>query len=525
MFPLSFEVQENAWHHITTQTSSSGYLSTSINGSQVFNVSRSAYPVATASFTGTFGFGAYQDQEAYFRNVIVTDTANGSTLYENDMRSDNVLAEYGTQSNIASVCLDGAKRDRLVWMGDFYHTSRIIPVSTSRTDLSVGTLQFLLDTQLPDGELSISPGMGYDPFQAYHSFYPSGVAGLQDYQILGLLAFANHVSATNDVAWASETWPSWQRQVNWLLSKINSTDGLIYLNSAFLGDKAGGSALSCAAVQALTKVADVASAINDTSSMKTYLQAAEALKQSVNNRLWNESMGIYSLSPEYPTDNSVTSTAFCITSGVASANQTSKLLQSLEQLRLGPGYKDYSQYNNSDPTVNISPNTNGFLLDALFMANASEQAASLLVDLWSTMLPGTEEKDKFASGASWEYVNAATSQPGLSLFTSLSHPWGGAATYVLTERVAGLRAADGTSGFGYRNWVIDPQMGLRMGLTSASARVETAFGGALSVQWTVNRNAIHVKILAPSSTTGVFTLGGTTRSLSGKSAYEFGISI
>ncbi|KAH8659770.1 Six-hairpin glycosidase-like protein [Xylariales sp. PMI_506] len=525
VFEVPFEVDENAWHHITTDMSSTDYLSVSINTSQVFNVSLTTYPSATGALTGSFGFGAYQDQEAYFRNVLVTNTTDGSELYINTLNTDGILVEYGTQANTGTLCLDGAKRDRLVWLGDFYHTSRIIPVSTTRTDHSRGTLQFLLDTQLPDGELSINPGLGYDPSSAYPSFYPAGLAGLQDYQILSLIAFAHHVGTANDITWAQSTWPGWQKQMDWLLGTINATDGLIYLNSAFLGPSTGGSAISCAAVQALNSVADVAIALNDSASETSYRKAAESLQEAINAQLWNEAAGIYALSPNSFEDFSVAGTAFCITSGVADANQTAALANSIEQLRLGPGYKDSSQVNGSDPTVNISPNTNGFLLEALFTANATDQALSLVTDLWGAMLPGPGIQNETASGASWEYVRAATGEPGLSLFTSLSHPWGGATTYLLTEWAAGLKATEGPSGFGFQNWVVTPETGLRMGLKSANAQVVTAFGGPLRVEWAVEGQKLQVKIQAPAETTGTFRFGGLVKTLVAEQTYEFDIDI
>jgi hypothetical protein len=80
------------------------------------------------------------------------------------------------------------------------------------------------------------------------------------------------------------------------------------------------------------------------------------------------------------------------------------------------------------------------------------------------------------SGASWEYVNLK-GNPGLGLYTSLSHPWGGA-TYLLTEYVAGLQKVDGAEGYGYGNWAVEPSVGAAMGLTSASAIIVTAFGGS-----------------------------------------------
>jgi hypothetical protein len=533
-FTVPFNVEEGSWYRVSTVMSSSDYISVSLNGTQVFNVSRTAYPyLPTTSYTGpigafsgSFGFGAHQDHEAYFRNVQVLDTANASTIYEKSLTSSDVLVEYGTQANIESVCLDGPKRDRLVWLGDYYHTSRIIGVSTSRVDLSRGTLQFLLDSQLPNGQLSISPPMGNDPAHTLEAFYPSGEVGLDDYQILGLLAFYEHVRAHNDLNWANSTWSGWKVTANWLLGKINETDGLIYVNSAFLGGASGGSAVSCAAVQALNGLADVASALGDTTSSTTYRAAAASISTAVNTILWNDNLGIYSLSRDSPDSFLVAATAFSITSGVASDSQIARLATSIEQLRLWPGYRDSSAVNASDPAVNISPNTNGFLLSALFTANATRQAADLLVDLWGNMLPGEDgSRDATASGASWEYLYAGTGKPGLELFTSLSHPWGGAPTYVLTEWAAGLQMAEGTAGFGYKEWVVKPDTGVALGLKNASATVVTAFEGSLGVEWALDGTSMSVTVTAPTLTSGRFVYGNVSKELAGGDRYQFTVEI
>ncbi|KAJ0423195.1 hypothetical protein BJY00DRAFT_310324 [Aspergillus carlsbadensis] len=70
-FPVPFEVQEGAWYRVSTKVRS-GYLSVSLNQAPVFNVSLASYTSITGSSipsSGSFGFGAWQDQSAYVRNV------------------------------------------------------------------------------------------------------------------------------------------------------------------------------------------------------------------------------------------------------------------------------------------------------------------------------------------------------------------------------------------------------------------------------------------------------------------------
>ncbi|CZR62695.1 related to alpha-L-rhamnosidase A [Phialocephala subalpina] len=537
-FKIPFSVHEQTWYTLKTVLSSGQYLAVFVNGTKAFNTSLADYYIGGSSIStiGSFGFGGWQDQSSYIKNVIAYDTANGTILYSNPMTDPNVvLPEYGVHENYASVCLDGAKRDRLVWLGDFYHTAKIIAASTSRFDLVKGTLQYFLDWQRPNGLLPYDPPMGYDHSIADEAFSIGGggaLAGLEvygvslpDYQILGLKAFTDYVSQSNDLSWTRATWPKWQLQVNWLLSQINSTTGLLSMTGfAILGPTNGGSAISCALLEALNNVALVATALNDTRSAAKYQTASTSLSTAINKLLWDDELGIYSLSPSSPNDYSVAGLSFCITSGAANATQTARSLSALSALKLGPGYKDSTQINSSDPTVNLSPNTNGFLLAALLSQNATNDSATaleLITSLWGAMLSNNETN----SGASWEYVDQQ-GNPGLSLFTSLSHPWGGAPTYILTQYAAGIQQAGGVAGFGHGNWVINPSAGLAMGLKKASAKVVTAFGGNLEVQWKVSgEGVLSVTIKSPRATSGVFELNGTQKVLRGSDEYAFTVKV
>ncbi|KAL2272878.1 hypothetical protein FJTKL_05919 [Diaporthe vaccinii] len=525
-FPVPFTVSEGTWYNLSTSLSASGQLSVSVGQQQIFNVSLPSYYVGgTISTNGTFGFGGWQDQEAYIRNVVVTDTATGAALYSNSMTSPDVLAEYGTQANVGSVCVDGPKRDRMVWLGDFYHTARIIATSTSRNDLSRGTLQFLVDTQNDDGELSINPPLGYNPAKTF-----STPGDLVDYQFLGLVSLHSYVQHTSDLAFVADTWPRWQKSVEFLLSTISAADGLVHVPVAFLGPTDGGSAISCLAVQALRGLAQIADALNDTTSQQAWTTAADSLADAINAQLWDDTQGAYILSPADTSNFSVASTAFCITSGVADPSRAARSLAAAEsQLKLHPGYRDSTAA--SATTAQISPNTNGFLLDALFTAAAGANdsaeagglvgtAGALVRSLWGAMLGN----DTTATGASWEYVSQA-GDPGLGLFTSLAHPWGGAATYVLTERVLGLRPADGVEGLGYASWVVDVSAGVSVGLTQASGRVVGAFGN-LEASWVVqDGDVLQCVVSAPAGTVGSFVYMGRSVRLEGDTTYNVSIGL
>lgn len=429
---VPFDVQEEQWYRVSTVVRS-GYLAVNLNNTQLFNVSLADYyaggsPISTS---GAFGFGAWQDQSAYVCSVKARSPM-GEVIYENPMTDAAlVLPEYGVHDNYFPTCVDGARRDRLVWLGDFVHTSRIVGVTTGRDDHVRGTFQQLLTYQMPTGQLPMAPSLGFSPDVDPKSFAVRGTAYLlPDYHILALVSISSYMEYSDDIAFASETWDQWRSAVNWLASYRSNETGLIDLSSfgsAFLGPTSG-SAVNTASVEAFTGMANVAKAVGDTSSSTKWSTLAESLRAAVNAALWNGERGIYSLESSDAGNYSVAALGFAITSGTANPTQAQSALSHLPALKLGRGYRDSSAVASFDSTANLSPNTNGFLLPALLQQKQTEASTFLLQNLWGAMVANESSN----SGASWEYVSQQ-SEPGYGQYTSLSHPWGGAATYALTK--------------------------------------------------------------------------------------------
>ncbi|KAL4887570.1 Six-hairpin glycosidase-like protein [Aspergillus karnatakaensis] len=454
-----------------------------INHHPVFSVSLSSYYVGAATpivTVGSFGFGAWQDQSGLFRNVVAHDTV-GSLIYENPLtNATQVLPEYGVQKNAFSTCVDGGRRDRLVWSGDFVHTVRIISTTSGRADHIRGTFEQLFAYQLRTGQFPMLPSLGY--------FTPCPSSCFRT-----LISFVDYMRSWDDIEIATEYWDSLQQAVTWLSQHRNNSTGLIDLSryvTSFLGPTEG-VAVNGAAVEALTGMSKVASAIGDHSSAAEWQSLATSIKQAVNTRLWNDKLGVYSVSSSSPDDFSVAGIAFAITSGVANRTQALSALSHLPTLQLGPGYKDATTVNSFDPTVNLSPNTNGFLLPALIQYGQIDSARFLLENLWDAMIADNSTY----SGASWEYVNQDR-KPGLDQYTSLTHPWGGAATYALSQYVAGIRPVE----FGYRSCVIEPAF-LGFDLDRINASVPTPYG-EIRVYINIEEAHVVVGVKAPRETEG-----------------------
>ncbi|KAJ5311999.1 hypothetical protein N7508_002829 [Penicillium antarcticum] len=474
-FPVTFDVQEGVWYRISS-TVQAGRLAVSIHNHTIFNVSLSNYYVGSGrsiSTDGSFGFGAWQDQSGLIRNVVALDTT-GRPIYKNPLtNASRVLSEYGVGNNFYSTCVDGARRDRLVWLGDFLHTVRIVGVTTGRTDHIRGTFSQLFVYQLATGQLPMAPSLGYSPLIVPKTFAVGGNLGsgiylLPDYHILALISFVSYMESWNDIQFAKENWVSLQNAVKWLSAQLNNQTGLIDFSSyvnAFLGPT-DGIAVNAAAVEAFSGMSSVAAAVGDNSSAARWTAMSASLKTAINANLWNKELGVYSLAPSNPNDFSVSGIAFAISSGVANKSQALSSLEHISTLRLGPGYRDASTVKPNDTSANLSPNTNGFLLPALIRLGKSEEARFLLENLWGAMV----SNNATYSGASWEYVNQE-SNPGLGQYTSLSHPWGGAATYALTQNVMGIRPTE----FGYKSWIVEPAY-VGFGLDEVESTVPTPYG-------------------------------------------------
>lgn len=512
-FPLSFNVTEGEWYNISTSINQTGY-SVSINDHPAVFVALKYLQTPSTSIgspssltSGTWAFGPYQDQLAYVKDVKVL-AQNGTILYQNPMANESVLKEYGVMMNSESVCLDGAKRDRLVWSGDFTHTYRVISASTHRQDFLTGTLAYSLDRQatsgIYEGFFSMSPTMGQSAEYAliYNTF------GILDYQMLFLNAFAGYYLDFADDAFLQKYWPQAKKGVNAVLPLVDSASGLVVSQSVpgsfFLGP-ANGTAPSALLVYTLQRMGRLANIMGDTKTATNWTTTATRISNAINNQLWNNKTGTYGESLTSLNTSSITGTAWAILADVANTTQAQRSITALSSLRLGIGYKESSSTSNARNTQ-LSPNLSGFLLEALFQhsrssttpQNATTEAIGVLLNqLWPAMVT----QDKYYTGTAWEYLDAV-GRPGLDLYTSHAHPWGAAPTYVFMEYVLGIQSV--TPGF--KEWAFRPAL-LDVGVSWARGRVPTPYG-AIQGNWTVDQKRRHLdlNVCAPKGTKGTVSL-------------------
>ncbi|KAF3009596.1 hypothetical protein E8E13_006645 [Curvularia kusanoi] len=508
-------IKEGEWYHISTTIEDDGYR-ISLDGEQIVFVplpplfpDRFATP---SQYEGTWGFGGMQDQLTYYKDVTVT-AHNGSIIYSNPLTEEGTLSEYQVAPLDHSVCLDGAKRDRLVWAGDFYHTVRVLALSSARFDLILGTIEYELGYQLDSGPTAgfvpISANLGSRP--EYKESNLGNYAGLVDYQDLFLTGIGEYFRYTGDYEGLSPYWGQVKKLAAARLDFIDPVSGLIAGSPqianpfSFLGP-VNGSATTGLFVYMLEKIAPLACALGDQEASTLYLNKASQLRDALNRELWNEELGTYSLSTDSPGNFSLTGIAWAILSGAANGTQVASSIAKLEDLRFAVGYKTTSSDEKTDD-YQLAPNPSGFLLEALFQSrrdfgtNSTAAISHLLGNLWGSMVNSNE----YYSGASWEYVKPDGS-PGLDLFTSLSHPWGAAPTYVLPEYLLGVSPTSP----GYQTATITPMIGY-LGLEKVSGRVPTP-RGPIKISWVITGRSANVTVFIPDGITAKVHLPSGSRS-------------
>lgn len=509
-FPLPMELSENEWYSISTVLTSTGY-NVSINGTVAAFVPSAPFQSylspggwGTASLTtGTWGFGPWLDQAAYFKNVEII-AQNGTSVYTNSLTTQEVFEEYGVAANSQTVCLDGAKRDREIWIGDYAHTSRMIAASSGRYDILQSMLQYEFEWQFLSGA-----GYGFVPIQEtmgagqqYESVYYPSEYGESDYQIFFLVTIGDYFTLTSDTTLMSQYWNGTKLLVDTIISSwLDPYSGLLAgsgTNWFTAQGTTNATAPTALFATALKQLISIAIALDDASTAATYTSLLSNISTAINTQLWSPSTGAYAISLTNPTETGILATAFTIRSGIANATQAASSIAALTPLFCEIGYMDNSGTACSGGTQ-LSPNTQGFLLDALFLANRELNVSAAIIvpviqNLLGSFWPSMVTQNEYYTGTSWEYVFADGS-PGIGLFTSLCHCWGGAPTYVLTDYVLGVRREfnETTSAYG---WVFDPAWDIveGMNLTAAQGKVPLVGGGYIDANWTIVDGAVAYNV-------------------------------
>ncbi|KAH7339282.1 Six-hairpin glycosidase-like protein [Rhizoctonia solani] len=480
----------------------SGSLSTGRWHNVKFSVRGDSNTTMTASIdgvevgTGLFGFSAGNDTAIIVKDLVVQDL-DGNALYSNNLTSQSAMGDFATGTNSYSVCFDGAKRDRVVWAGDFSIFGPTVFYSTANVEAVSGSLLLLL-TGVQDNQGQISSAI-------LPSTMPSEVP-TSDWRSRNFYSLIYAISSAN-------AWYEWHqytgdtRLIRKCLSFLDKETGLItVLGLAALdfdgydgptsGTHIGANAIL---VWALRNAAIMSDSLGD-SVASGYREAANNIEKAVNERLFSNSTGAYMLVDGNTTVGiSQDGNSYAILSGIASASgapsSARAVVEAMRSLNTSFGPLSFSNTTRFLPIV--SPCASGFHTWAAFEAGMGEEAISLMHTVWMNQ---TDVDNPWYTGMSWEFINGTTGELYNPKYSSQAHGWGSAPTWQLSRYMLGVSPTTPR----YSTWSFPPRT---VNLTFANGRVPTPWGTIVAA-WEDTGLRFDMRIATPSGANGTIVIPG-----------------
>lgn len=434
-------------------------------------------------------FGAYDATPGQYQGwFLSSDTRLNKIWYAGAYTTQlNMVPARSPDGGPQPVVYDGAKRDRLIWIGDM---AQDIPtmedsLGSNGTAYLKQSLAIFGATQEPDGAIGgfATPlGASYFYSASYSMYFVADVAAYYDY--------------TGDLAFVRREWPVIQRELAWNASNTDPGTGLLTTNGAtgadwdyYDGAKTGAvTEFNALCYHDLTVAGQLAGALGQRPEAAGYLRQAAALRTAINASLYDPATGVYDISTVKRGPLAQDANVAAVLYGVAPRDRDAQILASLKQLWIPLGSEPFSP--SAGYSTLVSPYISGFDVQARLSAGDTADALRLIRNEWGPMVtPGPQY-----TGAFWE--NFTPSGPAPNGSTSLAHGWSSGPTSALTEYVLGVRPASP----GYATWTVQPQPG---NLAWAQGQVPTPHG-PISVSWSrdVRTGTLTMDVRAPRGTSG-----------------------
>lgn len=417
---------------------------------------------------------------------------------------------------------DGAKHDRLVWLGDLpmeyligAYTVRQLPAILKRS------IQLFTCQQEPGGYIPKASDTHVECRRPGPANGPPPAANgtcicvtdrrLPEYTAWFIIAAAEHYRYSGDET-VREWLPVIRRAINFFSSQV---DGLgLFLTGPddinwHVPDIAPGEDAHTNAVwvRALREAASLERSLGSRGRGRRYARRARRLAGALRAVLFDPAVRALRVNPADPSGNHPQdANVEAVLAGVLNGADAEAALGYL-QYHLGTPFGTATGEFDNDPYQSryISPYMSGWELIARFERHHPESALSLTRRLWGHMVrsdPGTTMWEKMTvDGGVAPYQRAnqdgsPISETPLSGETSLAHGWSGAPTAALSAYVLGMRPI----GPGWSSWLIEPQVG---DLQFAQGQVGTP-QGKLASRWKrgAGRPDFRLTIRAPAGAEG-----------------------
>ncbi len=386
------------------------------------------------------------------------------------------------------VIFDGAKRDRAIWSGDLMISDPGIwlSIGTNGSSYIKGSVDAFLNLQQSGGRLHSAVG-----FQGCGGFNYAVT-----YSNYAAIIAAQYFRYSGDTAWMNSTRLAKLRSAAaYSASRLDSNGLMVTSDNDYWQTSQSGEVTeySLAYYELLQNMIWLEGRIGTAANVTTYTNQATALRNAINSRLWNSSVGVYNHSNTDTTHYMLDANMNAVRLGVADSSRTASILSYFRSRWITYG-SQISQPSPSltDPYGNtLEPLNQTWEMMARMEANDATGSLDLMRRAWGNQV---NTSNAYYTGTTWEFVGSNGNPTGTG-FTSLAHAWGAGPTQILTEYVLGVTPVNQ----GYSTWQVKPRAG---GLTWAQGQVPTG-SGSLTVRWAADSSGqFHLQVVVPSGTSG-----------------------
>ncbi|KAF9698024.1 hypothetical protein EKO04_004230 [Ascochyta lentis] len=383
-----------------------------------------------------------------------------------------------------TVLLDGAKRDRWVWIGDMGTAVPAAFVSTGDMESTKNALRAIFDNQSVDGTL---PKAG-PPYLSKDS---------DTYHLWALIGFHNYYLYTGDEIFVQNYWSKYTLGVNKILSKVDDK-GLVNVTGTadwgrwiYSTERSSASMLLYRALITGSLISAWSPGLPDaTAHSASWMVAAAALQESIITHLWDDSLGAFKESTNntalYPQDANSMALAFGIFSALDPRAERVSTYLTTNWTPIGAINPELSAN-----VSTISPFISSIELEGHFKIGRPERSLKLIRSAWGWYLNnpnGTQSTvpEGYLADGTWGYRSDRGYRNDPS-YVSHAHGWSSGPTSTLTEYMVGLKVTEPMG----RKWELKPgtfkelervEAGFTTGLGKFSARIEV-LNGTVIVEW------------------------------------------
>lgn len=444
------------------------------------------------------------------------------TIAANESRANPpTITSYGWFNNAtisgvdtgAEVYVDGAKRDRTPWPGDYGVSVLSKTVSWNSDNLLShrNAIVSLYSIQDSDGQFAYAGSPIAPRIQEAN-------VNSNTYHLWTLITLVDYAELSGDTALVTSLWSKALLGFEFILGNLDASDSLLNVTASNDWGRVGQSGKMIVGntllYHALTLYADIAEELSlDGASYNgtSFADLAASIKASVNTNLWDESSGMFYDNTTtaghelYPQDGNSLAVHLNVTKTSAQASAISTALATR--------WNDYGAVS-PEGADSISPFVTSFEVDAHFLANPGDASRALnLVRLqWGYML------NEFSNSTLVEgyYHTGELYYPfygeGEGAYISHAHAWSTGPVASLTLRLGGLSPVTDAG----KTWAFQPHAaGAGVSTIETGYTLET---GDFSVEWTTSTGSkntfFQADIVTPTSTTGTISVPTFGKSLS-----------